>query len=106
MTFHAKIMDLVRAFVEAIARVVMGEPVRIVPLRRIERLCELERREQLQAAERRGDLAYLSAELAKSQLTIGDLDRLAKLAKPIGDWPDEDLGGCFTPVVEPNESEA
>lgn len=105
MTLHAKIRDLTRAFVEAVARIVLGEPARVVPVRKIKRLDELERREQLQAAERRGDLAYLRAELAKCQLTPPDLDRLAQSGVPIEEWPDEDLNDCFTPAPDSCESE-
>src|SRR5438309_384595 len=100
MTPYAKIRNGARVLVEAVARIIMGEPARVVPERKIRRLDELERRWQLQAAEHRGDLDYLRAELAKAQLTSADLDRLAKLATPIEEWPVDDLDRCFTPASE------
>jgi hypothetical protein len=100
MTLEAKLKDVMRSVLETLARIAIGERVRIVPEHKVKRLDELERRERLQKAEAAGDFEYLQAELDKSQLTEADLDRLEKGATPISEWPDEDLDDCFTPTPD------
>jgi hypothetical protein len=106
MMLQVKMRNVARLLLERVARIVLGEPARVVPARKMDRLDELERREQLQAAERRGDSNYLDGELAKSQLTEGDLDRLGKLATPIEAWPDENFEDCFRPAATPPASQS
>jgi hypothetical protein len=95
MTRTSKLRDWARGLVESLGRIVLGEPARIVPERTIRRLGELERREELQSAEARGDVTYLRAELSKVQLSEADLHRLAAKGTPIQTWPDEDFNGLI-----------
>ena len=54
-------------------------------------------RRRLQAAARRGDDAFLDAELAKHQLTAENLSRLDKRHTPLAEWPDDDVNAMFAP---------
>jgi hypothetical protein len=78
---------------ERIARILLGEPAAVVPVGRMTRLEEVEYREKLRAAERRGDADFLRREIDQNQLTEADLRRLEGGATPLSEWPepDEDL---------------
>ena len=90
-----------RSMIESVARLFLGEPASIVPRRKMDRLAQLERREQLRLAERRGDDVFLDRELAASQLTEDDLKRTTSSNSPIAEWPDEDFEKVF---VDDNEN--
>jgi hypothetical protein len=96
-----KLPQPLRSMIESVARLFLGEPASIVPRRKMDRLAQLERREQLQLAERRGDDTFLDRELAENQLTEADLKRMASSNTPLADWPDEDFENGF---VEDNEN--
>jgi hypothetical protein len=57
-----------RHLIESLGSLLLGRPASIVPTQAIDRLNQLERREQLKLAERRGDEQFLDQELAKSHL--------------------------------------
>jgi hypothetical protein len=78
----------------------MDEPLTLIPQGQAVRLRQLERREELQMAERRSDEAFLDRELEKVQLTPADLARLSAKNTPISQWPDEDMKDCFGESVD------
>jgi hypothetical protein len=90
---------------ESIARIILGEPAFVVPAARMKRLEELEYREKLRAAERRGDTDYLRQEIDTNQLTESDLKRLERGATPLSEWPEPDADlfapGTFEDGKEP-----
>jgi len=82
-----------QGLVEAMGRIVWGEPVRVVRQSEWDRVSRLAYREQLQDAAKRGDEAFIQAEIDKNQLTESDLRRLAHQHTGVENWPDsgEDL---------------
>lgn len=54
----------------------------------LERDERLAYRQSLDAAEARGDTAFIEAELAKTQLTADEIERIEKHHTPIADWPE------------------
>jgi hypothetical protein len=83
--------QIFRRVIESLGSLLLGRPATIVTKQAIDRLNQLERREQLKLAERRGDEEFLDRELAKSQLTEEEYRRAARGTTPIASWPDEDL---------------
>jgi hypothetical protein len=92
---------------EGVARILLGEPAAVVPVARMKRLEQLEYREKLRAAERRGDADFLRREVDRNQLSEADLRRLEGGATPLSHWPepDEDLfaPGTFEDGKEPGQ---
>jgi hypothetical protein len=80
-----------RRIVEVVGSLVLGRPAKIVPKQAMDRLYQLERREELKSAERRGDEEFLDRELAKSELTEEEYRRATRGTTPIATWPDEDF---------------
>jgi len=61
----------------------------------MDRLNQLERREQLKLAQRRGDEEFLDRELEKSQLSDEEYRRAKRGTTPVASWPDEDFNDLF-----------
>jgi hypothetical protein len=91
-----------RSMAKAFARIVWNEPVTVVTKRQFDRLCQLERREELRTAERRGDDAFLDRELDRVQLTPDELVKMGGKLTPIDQWPDENFEECFDDQKEPS----
>jgi len=85
-----KIPSLARGFIESMARIFVGEPVRIVRKSTYERLQRLAYRGLLRSAEESGNMEFIESEIRRNQLTQADLDRLARHHTPIEEWPDSD----------------
>lgn len=97
--------EWLRSLVERIARLLTGETFALIPQRQVDRLRQLERREELLMAERRGDTEFLDRELARAQLTPEDLSRSSGQTTPISQWPDEDFEGCAGECAESQEQQ-
>ena len=76
--------------IERMACVVLGEPARIIRSRDLDRLERLAYREELRAAEERGDMAFIEREIERNQLTPEVLAKIAKFDTPVAEWPDTD----------------
>lgn len=63
-------------------------PLTIPTAAELERDERLAYRQSLDAAEARGDTAFIQAELAKNQLTAEEIERIEKRHTPIADWPE------------------
>lgn len=63
-------------------------PIAIPTAKELERDERLACRQSLDAAETRGDTAFIEAELAKNQLTAEEIERIEKHHTPIADWPE------------------
>ena len=92
---HTHLRQPFRSIIEVLARFILGEPASIVPNRKLERLAQLERREQLRQRAIRGDHEFFERELAATQLTASDLERTRHDLIPISQWPDEDFESMF-----------
>jgi hypothetical protein len=84
-----------RHLIESLGSLLLGRPASIVPTQAIDRLNQLERREQLKLAERRGDEQFLDQELAKSHLNDEEYRRATRGTTPIASWPEEDFNDLF-----------
>lgn len=104
-TMDSKPRTLLRGIVEAMARMVIGEPARIIGKRELERLERLAYREQLMDAELQGDAAFVEAEIQRNQLTPADRRGVARRHTPIADWPDTDPGLVDPSLFEPSQPE-
>ncbi len=92
ITEGSGLKTLLLALARHIAQLASREPVVIVSEKRMFRL---ERLAELQAAERRGDTAYLQAELGRMQFSREEIDALGFKAANLEDWPENQ--DCMTP---------
>jgi hypothetical protein len=84
-----------RSMAEAFAGMIWNEPIAVVTKLQFNRLCQLERREELRMAERHGDDAFLERELARVQFTANELGKLGGKITPIAQWPEENFEEIF-----------
>ncbi|MDB5358138.1 MAG: hypothetical protein JWN24_4591 [Phycisphaerales bacterium] len=85
-----KVRALVCDFVEKFARILLGEPARIVRKSTLERLERLAYRGQLEEAARAGNTEFIEDEVLKNQLTARERHRLVRKHTPLAQWPDVD----------------
>jgi hypothetical protein len=98
------VRGIFRSMANALARIIWNEPITVVTKRQFNRLRQLERREELRMAERRGDDAFLDRELARVQLTPDELAKIGGKITPIDQWPDENFEECFDSQQEATHS--
>jgi hypothetical protein len=100
-----RIRAMIQDFIEKMARIVIGEPARIIRKSTLERLERLAYRELLREAARSGDTAFIKEQIQKNQLTRGERLRIARKHTALADWPDVDEDAFATSLFdEPNSS--